>query len=75
MRICIQSLEKMLIRSQNHFSKKIKYGYQNTQNFTLISNPLKFFLMYQKKLLAVRIILIIFLFGPRRLLTIAKESW
>ncbi len=31
----------MLIRAKKIFSPKIQYGYQKTQNFTLISNPLK----------------------------------
>jgi hypothetical protein len=47
-RLGIQSFEKMLIRA-----KKIQYEYQKTQNFMLISNPLKKFLKnVQKKVIS-----------------------
>jgi hypothetical protein len=48
-RICIQSLEKMKKRAKNIFFKKIQYGHQKTQNFTLISNPLKKFEKNEEK--------------------------
>ncbi len=41
MRVCIQSLEKMLKRAKTiFFLQKFKMGIKK-QNFTLISNPLK----------------------------------
>jgi hypothetical protein len=42
-RICFQSLEKMLIRAKKFFSPKIQYGYKKAQNFMQNSNSLKKF--------------------------------